>query len=103
MPSRRSNRPRVPNGFTVSRLSSGRDERNSTRAMMQDHRILSETCRAPSHSDAITRGSWRRALGRSPIVARQRTMIAAVVFSPLITRLAHKTYVNLNVRFRRVS
>ena len=103
MPSRRSNRPRVPNGFTVSRLSSGRDERNSTRAMMQDHRILSETCRAPSHSDAITRGSWRRALGRSPIVARQRTMIAAVVFSPLITRLARKTYVNVNARFRRVS
>jgi len=49
--------------------------------MMQDHRFLSDTCRAPRHSDATTRGS-RGSLRRAwadPIVARQRTMIAAVV------------------------
>jgi hypothetical protein len=48
---------RRPCVISVSRLYSGWDERNSTRAMMRDPRILSESCRAPRHADVTTRGN----------------------------------------------
>ena len=43
--------------ISVSRLYGGRDDRNSTRAMIRDPRILSESWRAPRHADVTTRGS----------------------------------------------
>jgi hypothetical protein len=53
--------------LSVSRLCSGRNERNSTRAMMQDHRIMIETCRAPrrrSVGDVAGHQGRRRKMGR---------------------------------------
>jgi len=43
--------------ISVSRLYGGRDDRNSTRAMIGDPHILSVSCRALRHADVTTRGS----------------------------------------------